>query len=62
MKVGAGYQDDTSFWNQRYIIKELKLRNPIYRRTACHGHFGRQEDGFEWEKTDKIEVLKKGVK
>lgn len=43
----------------RGIIQELKLLNPIYRRTACYGHFGREE--FEWEKTDKAKILKKVV-
>jgi S-adenosylmethionine synthetase len=42
----------------RGIIHELKLRRPIYTRTACYGHFGRNEDGFTWEETDKAENLK----
>jgi S-adenosylmethionine synthetase len=41
------------------IIKDLKLRNPIYLRTAAYGHFGREEEGFTWEVTDKAEVLRK---
>ena len=41
------------------IIKSLDLRKPIYRKTAAYGHFGR--DGFSWEKTDKIEALKKAI-
>ena len=41
------------------IIKELDLLRPIYRKTACYGHFGREEPEFSWEKTDKIkEILK----
>ena len=40
------------------IIKRLKLRRPIYRRTAAYGHFGREEDGFTWELTDSIEELR----
>ncbi|HTY75405.1 MAG TPA: methionine adenosyltransferase [Candidatus Nanoarchaeia archaeon] len=44
------------------IIDQLGLLKPIYKRTACFGHFGREEDGFPWEKTDKIEELKKAVK
>src|SRR6202022_4507167 len=39
----------------RGIIEELKLRRPIYRATAAYGHFGREGDGFTWEKTDKAE-------
>jgi S-adenosylmethionine synthetase len=51
----------------RGIIQTLNLRQPIYRPTACHGHFGRhpyQQNGrqfFAWEKTDKIEALKKAL-
>jgi len=44
------------------IIDYLGLLKPIYKRTACFGHFGREEDGFPWEKTDKAEELKKAVK
>ena len=39
------------------IVKFLRLHNPIYRKTATYGHFGRGE--FPWEKTDKVEELKK---
>ena len=35
------------------IIESLDLRRPVYLRTAAYGHFGREEDGFTWEKTDK---------
>ena len=42
----------------RGIIEELKLLRPIYRRTACYGHFGREEEGFTWELTDKVHTLK----
>ncbi len=41
----------------RGIIKSLDLLKPTYRRTACYGHFGRDE--FAWEKTDKVQILKK---
>ena len=41
------------------IIKTLNLKQPIYRKTASYGHFGRE--GFPWEKTDKVEDLKKAV-
>ena len=41
------------------IIKTLDLCRPIYRKTAAYGHFGRAE--FPWEKTDKVEQLKKAV-
>ena len=43
------------------IIDRLKLRNPIYKRTAAYGHFGREEEGFTWELTDFAEILKNEV-
>jgi S-adenosylmethionine synthetase len=42
----------------RGIIDSLKLRRPIYRKTAAFGHFGRTEDTFSWEATDKADALK----
>ena len=42
----------------RAIIDTLKLRRPIYRKTAAFGHFGRTEDTFTWEATDKAGALK----
>jgi S-adenosylmethionine synthetase len=42
----------------RGIIESLDLRRPIYKATAAYGHFGRDEDGFSWEKTDKAESLR----
>ena len=41
------------------IIKMLDLRRPIYRQTAAYGHFGRTDLDLPWEKTDKVEILKK---
>ncbi len=41
------------------IVKTLNLKQPIYRKTASYGHFGRE--GFPWEMTDKVEELKKEV-
>jgi S-adenosylmethionine synthetase len=41
------------------IMEMLNLRRPIYRETAAYGHFGRSEPNFTWEKTDKVEDLKK---
>jgi S-adenosylmethionine synthetase len=46
----------------RGIIEALKLRRPIYRATAAFGHFGRCEDGFTWETTDKAAALQAGAK
>ncbi len=45
----------------RAIIETLKLQRPIFRRTATYGHFGREEDGFTWEITDRVEDLNKNV-
>ena len=40
------------------IIKMLDLLKPIYKNTAAYGHFGRENEGFSWEITDKAELLK----
>jgi S-adenosylmethionine synthetase len=40
------------------IIRHLDLRRPIYRQTACYGHFGRDDLDLPWEKTDKAEILR----
>jgi len=42
----------------RGIIEHLDLRRPIYRATASYGHFGREEPGFTWERSDKAEELR----
>ncbi len=43
------------------IIDYLSLLKPIYKRTACFGHFGREEEGFTWESTDQANNLKKEI-
>ena len=43
------------------IIRDLDLRRPIYRKTAAYGHFGREDQGFTWEKTDRAEALRKAA-
>ena len=43
------------------IIRALDLRRPIYRPTACYGHFGRTDLDLPWEKTDKAGALKREV-
>jgi S-adenosylmethionine synthetase len=43
------------------IIKELDLLRPIYRKTACYGHFGREEKEFTWEQKDKVKLLLKEI-
>jgi S-adenosylmethionine synthetase len=40
------------------IIESLKLRRPIYRKTAAYGHFGRNDPDFSWEATDKAKTLR----
>ncbi len=44
------------------MIEHLKLRRPVYRRTAAFGHFGRTEDTFTWEATDKAAVLRQAAR
>ncbi|MDD3725584.1 MAG: methionine adenosyltransferase [Candidatus Ratteibacteria bacterium] len=49
---------DLSPWG---IIKKLDLLKPIYKKTACYGHFGREEEGFTWEKKDSVKIFQKGI-
>ena len=44
------------------MIETLKLRRPVYRKTSAFGHFGRTEDTFTWEATDKAHALKDAAK
>ena len=43
------------------IIRDLDLRRPIYRQLAAYGHFGREDLGVAWEKTDRVDALKKAL-
>jgi S-adenosylmethionine synthetase len=43
------------------MIEHLNLRRPIYRKTAAFGHFGRTEDTFTWEATNKVDVLREAA-
>ena len=43
------------------IIRDLDLRQPIYRRTAAYGHFGRSEEGFTWEVLNRLDDLKSAL-
>ncbi len=43
------------------IIRNLKLRRPIYKKTAAYGHFGREDEDFTWEKTDVADRLRAAV-
>jgi S-adenosylmethionine synthetase len=40
------------------MMSHLKLLRPIYKKTACYGHFGRNDSDFTWEKTDKVDELR----
>ena len=43
------------------LIKMLDLKRPIYQQTAAYGHFGRELPDFTWEKTDKVDLLRKAL-
>ncbi len=45
-----------------FLIQELDLKRPIYSPSAAYGHFGRENDGFTWEATPKVEQLKDAAK
>ena len=40
------------------MIRQLDLKRPVYKRTAAYGHFGREEEGFTWELTDRVDKIK----
>jgi S-adenosylmethionine synthetase len=44
------------------IIEMLDLRRPVYKKTASYGHFGRKDQDFTWEKTDRVEELRAYIK
>ena len=44
------------------ILRDLKLRRPIYRKTAAYGHFGRTEPTFTWERTDRAAALLRAIR
>ena len=44
------------------IIRALKLRRPIYLKTAAYGHFGRSDDGFTWEELDRVNDIKRAAR
>ncbi|NKY21893.1 methionine adenosyltransferase [Cellulomonas denverensis] len=43
------------------IIRDLDLLRPVYRRTAAYGHFGRDIEGFTWERTDRVDALRAAI-
>lgn len=44
------------------IIRDLKLRRPIYRKLAAYGHFGREDLNVQWEKTDRVDAIRAAVR
>ncbi|PKM13231.1 MAG: methionine adenosyltransferase [Gammaproteobacteria bacterium HGW-Gammaproteobacteria-3] len=65
-KISEGFMvqiiRDTFDLRPKGLIATLDLLKPIYRTTAAYGHFGRTEDSFSWEKTDKVDALKDAAK
>jgi S-adenosylmethionine synthetase len=53
--------DDVFDLRPAAILRDLELRQPIYRQTAAYGHFGREGDGFTWERTDRVDALKSAL-
>ena len=49
---------DTFSFKPAEMIKHLRLLRPIYKKTACYGHFGRNDPDFTWEHTDKVDDLR----
>ncbi|MFZ5584583.1 MAG: methionine adenosyltransferase [Thermodesulfobacteriota bacterium] len=56
-EIAAAVQKVFDFRPAR-MIEQLDLKRPVYRKTAAYGHFGREEDGFTWEITDRAEALR----
>ncbi len=44
------------------ILRMLDLRRPVYRATAAYGHFGREDQDFSWERTDRAEALRRAAR
>jgi len=43
------------------IVRSLDLKRPVFRNTSTYGHFGREDEGFTWERCDKVDALKQAV-
>ncbi len=54
----AAYVRETFDMRPRAIIDQLELLRPIYRPTAAYGHFGRSEETFTWERTDRVDRIR----
>ncbi len=59
-KIGSAVQDVFDL-RPAAIIRDLDLRKPIYKRTAAYGHFGRSEKEFSWERTTKLDDIKRAL-
>jgi len=59
-KIGAAVQEVFDL-RPAAIIRDLDLRKPIYKRTAAYGHFGRSEKEFSWERTSKLDDIKRAL-
>jgi S-adenosylmethionine synthetase len=57
MKISEIIRDVFSL-KPKQIIETLDLLRPIYRPTSAYGHFGRNEPGFTWELTNRVDLLK----
>jgi S-adenosylmethionine synthetase len=53
--------DDVFSYSVRDIIAQLDLQKPQFRKTAAYGHFGREDQGFRWEDTDKRAALRESA-
>src|SRR5947207_1995825 len=60
LKIGRAVQDVFDL-RPAAIIRDLDLRKPIYKRTAAYGHFGRSEKEFSWERTTKLDDVKRAL-
>jgi S-adenosylmethionine synthetase len=60
LKISSSVQDVFDL-RPAAIIRDLDLRKPIYKRTAAYGHFGRSEKEFSWERTSKLDDIKRAL-
>lgn len=60
-EVIAGAGEELFDMRPGVIIRDLDLLRPIFRKTACYGHFGREDPDFTWERTDRADALKRKI-
>ena len=56
-KIAAGLSKLFDF-RPAQMIYQLDLKRPVYKKTAAYGHFGREEEGFTWELTDRVDKIR----